>query len=792
MYILNLKIALRNLLRNKTASLINISGLAIGLAACLMLLLYVSYEWNYDKGFKNADRIHQVMFNFYGTDKTITATGDQSPNTIAGTLKEEMPEVEHISRILWPVKRLLANGKNKFKVEGRYADPEILKIFDFQVLYGNLDHALSDANAIVLTASTAQRLFGRTDVLNKVLRFENQVDLKVTAVIKDLPANVSYNFDCLNSWKLFEQLNSWVIDPNWHNYSFYTLLTLKEGTDIPAFNEKIKTMSSRHAASASTDSEPFVYPLADLHLYGKFINGKPAGGQIEQLRIFTILALSILIIACINFMNLSTARSQKRAKEVGIKKTIGASRKSLISQFLMESLMLTFVSVIIAVVLVELCLPKFNHLLDIKLEIAYGHPLNWLGVIALIFFTGILAGSYPAFFLSSFNPIQTLKKTVKQKSSFSLNFRQILVIVQFSFAVILIVATLIIYEQLQYIRNKPLGYQVKALVEMPHEGNLYLKYDLLKERLLSSGAITAMCHSSASISQQNSNSTGMEWQGMSEADKKMSVNQIYTGYDFVKTNGLKLLEGRDFKKGLASDSVAVMLSESAVKRMRLVNPVGKIVVFQDVKRQVVGVFKDIIWGPLTAKEKPMIIAFNQWNSDVITMRLNTEKDLKGNLEIIGQVTREINPDFPVDIRFLDNLVAEKMKNEATLGLLSNLFGSLAIFISCLGLFGLSAFSAEQRTKEIGVRKVLGASVSGIVQLLSVNFVKTVMIALFIAMPVAYLLMKNWLNKFDYHISIGWQVFLITGVSTVMIALLTVSWQAYRAAKSNPVDALKYE
>lgn len=792
MYILNLKIALRNLLRNKTASLINISGLAIGLAACLMLLLYVSYEWNYDKGFKNAARIHQVMFNFYDADKSIRATGDQSPNTIAGTLKEEMPEVEHISRILWPVKRLLANGKNSFKVEGRYADPDILKIFDFQALYGNLDHALSDANAIVLTASTAQRLFGRTDVLNKVLRFENQVDLKVTAVIKDLPPNVSYNFDCLNSWKLFEQLNSWVMDPNWHNYSFYTLLTLKKGTDIPAFNEKIKNMSRKHAASASTDSEPFVYPLADLHLYGKFINGKPAGGQIEQLKIFSVLALSILIIACINFMNLSTARSQKRAKEVGIKKTIGASRKSLISQFLLESLMLTFVSVVIAVVLVELFLPKFNHLLDIKLEIAYDHPLNWLGVIALIFFTGILAGSYPAFFLSSFNPIQTLKKTVKLKSSFSLNFRQILVIVQFSFAVILIVATLIIYEQLQYIRNKPLGYQVKALVEMPHEGNLYLKYDLLKERLLSSGAVTAMCHSSASISQQNSNSTGMEWQGMSEADKKMSVNQIYTGYDFVKTNGLRLLEGRDFRKGLASDSVAVMLSESAIKRMGLVNPLSKNVVFQGVKRQVVGVFKDIIWGPLTAKEKPMIIAFNPGNSDVITMRLNTGKDLKGNLEMIGKITKEINPDFPVDIRFLDSLVAEKMKNEVTLGLLSNLFGGLAIFISCLGLFGLSAFSAEQRTKEIGVRKVLGASVSGIVQLLSVNFVKTVLIALFLAMPVAYLLMKNWLDKFDYHISIGWQVFLITGVSTVMIALLTVSWQAYRAAKSNPVDALKYE
>lgn len=792
MYSLNFKIALRNLLRNKTASLINVSGLAIGLAACLLLLLYVSYEWNYDRHYKNAENIYQVMVNFNAGEEKSSRTGEQTPNVLAATLKEEAPEIGQVSRITRSVKRLLANGKNTFKVEGRYADPELLRIFDYQFLSGDPATALSDPHSIVLTESTAKRLFGSTDVQNKTLRFENQVDMKVSAVIKDLPANTSYVFECLSSWKLYEQLNDWVVNPQWHNYGYYTLLTLKKGTDLNAFNEKIKLTAKRHAASDVVDAEPFAYPLVKTHLYSEFLNGKAVGGQIMQVRIFIALALGILIIACINFMNLATARSQKRAKEVGIKKTIGASRNSLISQFLMESLLLTIMSVVIAVVIVELALPGFNNLLNIKLEIAYYNPVYWLAVIGLILFTGLLAGSYPAFFLSSFNPIQTLKKTVKLKNGFSLNFRQVLVVLQFSFAVVLIVATLIIYKQLQYMKNRPVGYQANALIEMSHEGNLYLKFDLLKERLLASGAVTALCQSSGSISDRNSNSSGMEWPGMAAIDKKMSINQIYTTYDFMKTNGVKLLSGRDFKRGLGSDSAAVMLSKTAIKRMGLKDPIGQTLIFQGTKRHVIGVFDDIVWGELGKKELPMIIAFSGENSDVITMRMNTERSASENIELISKITKEINPEFPVDIKFLDNLIAEKLKNENTLAVLSNLFGGLAIFISCLGLFGLSAFSAEQRTKEIGVRKVLGASITGIIRLLSLNFVKTVLIALVIAMPVAYLMMDHWLVQFDYKTVIGWQVFMVTGTATIFIAFLTVSWQAYKAAKANPVDALKYE
>lgn len=792
MFKLNFKIAMRNLLRNKTVSLINISGLAIGLASCLMLMLYVSYEWRYDKQFKNASNIYQVMVNFYGADKNIVATGDQTGNTLAATLKDEMPEVAHVGRILWESKRLLANGKNTFKFKGRYADPEILKIFDYQYINGSPDKALSDPNSIILTESTAKRLFGSTDVLNNTLRFENQANLKVTAVIKDLPPNTTYNFECLVPWKLFENLNQWVLEPNWHNYSFYTLLTLKKDADVTLFNQKIKNTIRKHAPSKVTEAEPFAYPLTETRLSGSFVNGKPEGGGMVKVKIFISLALGILIIACINFMNLATARSQKRAKEVGIKKTIGASRKSLILQFLMESLILTTVSVIIAVIFVELALPKFNSLLDIKLEMVYSNPTNWLVVLLVILLTGLLAGSYPAFFLSSFSPVKTLKKSVSLKNNFSLNLRQVLVVVQFSFAVVLIIATLIIYSQLQHVKNKPMGYNANALIEMPHEGNLYPKFDLLKERLLKSGAVVAVCKSSASISAQNSNTSGVEWKGMSQSDLKVSFSQIFTTYDFIKTNGAKLLEGREFKKEFASDSTAILLSKTAASRMGLKNPIGENVVFQGVKRHVVGVFEDIIWGDPAKRERPMIIAFNQDNTDVITMRLNAEGSMKDHMETVSQITKDINPDFPVDIKFLNVLMQEKFQEERTLALLSNLFGGLSIFISCMGLFGLSAFSAEQRTKEIGVRKVLGASVTNIIKLLSISFIRTVILALVIGLPIAYFVMNSWLTNFDYRTTITWWQFALAAGCTLLIAFLTVSWQAYRAAKTNPVDALKYE
>lgn len=789
MFKLNFKIALRNLLKHRMGSLINIIGLAVGLAASLMLMLYIVYEWNYDRQFKNAEGIYKLMVNFH-ENKAITASVEQIPDAVAGALKQEMPEVEHIARMVWPGNRIVANGQNVLKIRGRYVDPELLKIFNYEYISGN-EEALNEPNSIMLTETAAIKLFGNTNVLNKNVKFENQVDLKVTAVVKDPPANVTFGFECLNSWSLFQQLNDWARTPQWSNYSFTTLLTLKAGTDPEKFNQKIKEFITKHAKNDNIESTLFVYSFVDAHLYGDFKNGKAVGGQIEQIRLFMALGLGILVLACINFMNLSTARAQRRAREVAIKKTVGASRGSLVLQFLAESSILTFIGFLAAIILIELTLPKFNNLLNISLKLDYANPMNWSMVLVLLVFTSFLSGGYPAFLLSSFNPVQAFKKTVGTGKS-SLNIRQLLVIVQFSFAVVLMVSTIVIYRQLQYIKNKPMGFEKNLLVEMPLKGKLGEKFDLFKERLLNSGAVTSTSRASASISNRSWMTSGLQWPGMQESGRKMSFDEISTSYDFLSTNGIRLLEGRDFSKQYASDSVAVMLNKTAVMKMNLKDPVGQKIIHNDITRTVIGVFDDIVWGSPNQLESPMILTFSAGGTPNMSMRLSNGRSIKENVDQISKITTELNPGFPVDIRFVDELVEQKFNNEKVLSVMSNVFGGLSIFISCMGLLALSAFSAEQRTKEIGVRKVLGATISGIIGMLSLNFIKTVLISLFIGLPIAWYMMDKWLVKFDYHVPLNPDIFILTAFSTISIALLTVSWQAYRAAKTNPVDALKYD
>ena len=789
MFKLNFKIAIRNLLKHRMGSLINIVGLSVGLAASLVLMLYVVYEWNFDKQFKNAEGIYKLMVNFH-ENETITASVEQIPDAVASALKQEMPEVKHIARMVWPGSRIVANGQNILKIRGRYVDPELLKIFNYEYISGN-EEALNEPNSIMLTETAAIKLFGSTNVLNKAVRFENRLDLKVTAVVKDPPPNVTYSFECLNSWSLFQQLNDWARTPQWSNYSFTTLLTLKEGTDPENFNQKIKEFITKHAKNEDIESTLFVYSFTDAHLYGEFKNGKAVGGQIEQINLFMALGLGILLLACINFMNLSTARAQRRAREVAIKKTVGASRGALVMQFLAESSILTFIGFLAAIILVELTLPKFNNLLNISLKLDYANPMNWLMAVVLLLFTTLLAGGYPAFLLSSFNPVQAFKKSVGAGKS-SLNIRQLLVIVQFSFAVVLMVSTIVIYRQLQYIKNKPMGFEKNLLVEMPLKGKLGEKFDLFKERLLNSGAVTSTSRASASISNRSWMTSGLQWPGMPESGRKMSFDEISTSYDFLGTNGVRLLEGRDFSKQYASDSAAVMLNKTAVMKMNLKDPVGQKIVHNNITKTVIGVFDDIVWGSPNQLESPMILTFSAGGTPNMSMRLNSGRSIKDNIDQISKITAELNPGFPVDIRFVDELVEQKFNNEKILSVMSNVFGGLSIFISCMGLLALSAFSAEQRTKEIGIRKVLGATISGIIGMLSFNFIKTVLISLFIAMPVAWFLMDKWLVKFDYHVPLNADIFILTALSTISIALLTVSLQAYRAAKTNPVEALKYE
>lgn len=787
MFKLNFKIALRNLWKNKTASVINIFGLAIGLTACLLLLLYVSYQWSFDKQWKGADEIYQVMTNFKDTNAEISGTGNSTGNRVGPVLLENYPGVKAMTRLEDEGDKLIGNGTNSFKKKARFADADILNIFDYTFLAGDQKTALNSPNSVIVTESMAKMLFGTTDVLNKAIRFDNKTDLKITGVIKDLPVNSSVYFDYLMPWTLYEALNAWIKVPAWTNYSWKTLVKLDPATDVAQFNKGIEGLLKQN--ERSSHEAHFLFPLSKLHLYGSFIKGKSVGGNIEQLRLFMGLAIGVLLIACINFMNMATAKSEKRAKEVGIKKTLGASRGSLISQFLTESLLLTISSAILAIILVELCLPRFNTLLDLEINVIYSNGYVWLGLIAVVLLTGFIAGSYPAFYLSSFNPIQVLRK---RRNNYGISFRQVLVVIQFSFAVILIISTSVIYKQIQYIKNRPIGYEINKLVEMPQDGELSGKFELLKDRLIKSGAVTSMYQSSSSISRDGSNSWNLEWPGMDEAGKQVAFNQIATTYGFIETTGVKLIAGRDFSANFASDSVAVMINQTAAKRMNMSKPVGQVIVYHGVKSTIVGVFEDFIWGSPFQSEQPMLVAFNKGWSGNITMRLNDANSVSSNIAVIEKIAKEINPAYPTEVKFVDQLYAEKLKSQKVLGILSNLFGGLAIFISCMGLFGLSAYSAEQRTKEIGVRKVLGASVGNLIGLLTVSFLKLVVIAIGIAIPVADYFMDKWLMKFEFHVSVSWLLIAAAAVGTLVIAIVTVSFQAYKAARTNPVNALKYE
>jgi putative ABC transport system permease protein len=790
MFKLHLKIAFRNLWMHATSSIINIVGLAIGLASCLMLMLYVSYEWNYDKQFRGWENVYQVMTNFEDDNGNITSTGSHTGNVVAPTLRAEIPEVIATSRIGYGGQALIANGQNSFKKEVKFADADLLKIYNYEFVAGNPETALNTPNSIVITQNTARLLFPEGDALNKSVRYNDATDFIVGGVIKDIPQNLSNGFDILMPWSFYETLNAWVREPTWGNFNWQTLVRLKKGSDVDLVNRKMAGMMKKNQRFVT--SEAFLFRLSDKHLYGDFVNGKSVGGDIERIYLFVALATGILLIACINFMNLATAKSERRAKEVAVKKTIGASRSSLISQFITESMLLTIIGVLVAVALVEILLPSFNNLLQIDLHITYTNAWSWLGITGIILLTGLIAGSYPALYLSSFNPVTTLKKKAGTPGRLPIRLRQVLVVGQFCFAIILIIATLVIYNQVQFIKNRPVGYDVSLLAEMQQEGLLEQKYEVLKSELLRSGAVVAMCQTSSTIARDGASFWGFQWPGMAEKDKLVAFDLIATTYDFISTNGIQLRSGRDFSRDRASDTSGLLLSAAAVKIMGLKNAVGTRVKYQGEDATIVGVFEDFIWGSPYQSTKPMVVAFNKGWTGNITMRLNPKRNLSENIETITRITKRINPAYPVEIKFVNDLYAQKLQAERTLGILANLFGGLAIFISCLGLFGLAAYSAEQRSKEFGVRKVLGASIGNIMQLLSWSFMKMIFIAVLIGVPVACYLMNNWLGHFEFRTTISWWIIAIAVSGTFCIALLTISYQAYKTATGNLVNALKYE
>lgn len=788
MFKLNLKIALRTLWKNKGYTLINVGGLAVGLASCMILLLYVAYEWSFDKQFTDYDKTYVVYNNSKNNAETLSWAW--TPLVMAKEVKEKIAGVKYASHSTYPSAQLISYRENNFKTDAVFADQAFIEMLDYPVLRGNVEQAMKEVNSVVLTKSLAEKLFGRQDPLNKVLKFHNTEVLKVGAVIDDVPVNSSIQFEYLLPWALYLKINPWAKESGWGNNNCLTLLQVQDNSLLDQVSQQMRGIYKRNSADAT--NEAVLQPLAKWHLYSTFENGKSIGGKIDQLKIFFLLAFCILLIACVNFMNLSTARSEKRAREVGVRKAIGSSRSSLMNQFLLESLLLSMIGMIAAFVLMEMCLPYFNGLLDIKLVINYSDWKFWTTIVCLTVLTGLIAGSYPALYLSSFEPVKVLKGFSGMGNT-SLSVRKVLVVFQFVFAACLIICTAIIYQQLNYIKDKPVGFEKTGLVEIPLEGNLRNKEKqaLLKEQLIKSGAVTSATYFSRSLNDGGNNTFNVGWPGKSPNDQVM-FNYRSAGADFTKTVFTTLISGREFYDRQYNDSSKVILNEAAVKKMGLRNPVGSTVTWGDEPITVIGVIKDFVVESPYKAPAPMILYYMQEEFNYLIARLDPAQNLSSSVNKIDEIVKNLNPDYPVDRKFVDENFEQKFQNEKLLGTVANLFGGFAIFISSLGLLGLALFMAEQRKKEISIRKVLGASTLNILTLLNKDFIKLVAIANVIAFPLAYIIITYWLSAYEYRVSVSVLPFAIAVALSLIIAILTVSIQSVKVAKANPIDALKYE
>jgi len=781
-----LKIAYRNLLRNKGFSFINILGLAIGMASAMLIFLWIQHEVSYDQFHEKKDRIYEAWNRevFSGKLQCWSTT----PKVLGPAMQQEFPEVELATRVDWGRDHLFTVGEKNISIDGNIVDSGFLRVFSFPLLKGNPSKVLEKPYSIVVTEKFAKKFFGDQDPIGKTVQVNRKDIFTITGLLKDLPTNTRFDFEYLLPWSYMRSQGE--DDTNWGNNSTKTYVLLKPNTSIASVQEKIKKIKSRHEKS-EVNNEMFLYPMDRWRLYSRFEKGIESGGMIDMIRLFAIIAGFILLIACINFMNLSTARSEKRAKEVGIRKVIGAQRNSLVGQFLGESILISVISGIVALLLVILFLPAFNTLTEKELSINFFNIYFWLVFLCFIIFTGLLAGSYPAFYLSAFQPVKVLKGTFK-KAHAVFNPRKVLVVLQFTFAIILIISTIIVKEQIDHAQRRDSGYSKDNLVYHYLTGDLGKNFELVRNELISQGVAKYVTKTSAPPTQGWSDTWGLEWHGKDPNDK--TDFDIYCADEnLVKTIGLQLVSGRDFNlKEFPTDSTAMIINESGAKAMGFKDPIGQIVKNNDIDWHIIGVIRDFILQSPFHPTKPMAISGAKGWFNIILIRMNEQNATAANIAAMSNVFKKYNPGYPVEYKFVDEEYAQKFNNEKRSATLAWLFAGLTIFISCLGLFGLATYMAENRIKEIGVRKVLWASVGNITGLLSKDFIKLVALSFIIASPVAWLAMQSWLSGYPYRITIQWWVFALAGALSIIIALATVSFQAIKAALSNPVKSLRTE
>ena len=711
-------------------------------------------------------------------------TTQSVPGPLAVSLRGKIPEVKYVARVSYPNQQLIATSNKNTYESCIYAEPDYFRIMTFPAIAGDPIAALKETNSIVITESTAKKLFGNENALNKLVTRNSGQSFKIGAVIKDIPSNSSYQFDIVLPFNVFETDNSASL-AKWDNNFIVTWAQLKPGTDIARLNSKLTKLIRNQQHNKTV--ELFAYPLADIALHGKFENGKPSGGRAEMLILMGVLGLFVLLIACVNFMNLSTARSERRAREVGVRKTMGALRKNLILQFLVEALVITGLALIAGFIAARLLLPGFNHLTGKNASLNIG---NWKIIVALLataLTAGLLSGIYPALFLSRFRPVKVLKGATTGNNGKSF-VRKGLVTFQFVISSFLIIITLVIHQQVRFGEQRSVGYDQQNLIDIPARGGMADKFDLLKNKLLQIPGVKSVSASSDNLVGFGASSNSVQWPGKTD-DQNFPVSITHVQYGWTKTTGIKILKGRDFSQNYGDDTLACLLNESAVKKMQLKEPVIGTMVDN---HKVIGVTADFIYNNVFASPAPMITFLSDGSLGHFFVRVNDDANWKQNLSAIENAVKQINPGYPFEYQLTEEVYERKFTGIRSGVQFSGMVGMLAIIVSCLGLFALSVFIAERRTKEIGIRKVLGASAGNIWISLSKDFLKPVLLAFVIAIPIATLVIQKLLSTMEYHIGLSWWIFAVAGIIVILLALIIVSFQGIKAAIANPVDSLRSE
>lgn len=790
MYHHNFKLAYRSFIKYKSSFIINLIGLTSGLACAILIFLWVADEVSVDKFHKKDQQLYQVFLNHEENGQI--RTGPDTQGLLAEAMEAEVPEVimavEDTQPEWFANNFAISNGKEVIKAQGKFSGSDYFNLFSYKFRYGNPKEALKDKRSIVISESLALKLFGTTNAIGKTAEW-HLLHLKdqalITGVFEDLPTNSSQQFEFILPFSIYKEI---VGDGmHWGNFNAFTYFELADGTNIDQFNEKMKNFIKQKAERSNVTL--FAGKFSNNYLYGSHENGVQSGGRITYVSLFSIIAIFVLVIACINFMNLTTARASRRLKEIGIKKTLGARRAGLIIQYMGEAILITVFALTLAFMLVFMVLPEFNELAGKHLSLQFT-PNLIIAAVSITIFTGLLAGSYPALYLSGFEPGNILKG--KLNTSFGeLWTRKGLVVFQFALSIIMIVCVLVVHRQMQFIQTKSLGYDREHIIKIPVEGKAVKNMESFFAELKNVSGVVNATGSTHAIVEGGSYTTGVSWEGK-DPDVAVRFEQARVHYDFFETLGIEVLRGRSFSPDFGDENSKIMFNEAAIEVMGIKDPIGKSVVMWGNEKEIIGIVKDFHYATLHNKVEPMLFHFND-NEFLQTAFVKIESEnIRKSISNIQSFYKNFNPGYTLEYEFLDQNYQAQYIAEERVAVLSRYFAGIAIIISCLGLFGLATFTAERRQKEIGVRKILGAGNYRIITLLTNDFTRMVIIAICMALPISYILTQNWLNSFAYRINLEWWLFAIAGIAALIIAWLTISIQIVKAANINPVECLRDE